>query len=90
MLAVFDPTNPLTWIQGGAIGAAVGGTVACFVKGWLVSGRHYQSAVTRAEVAEAENKRIHERLEGEVFTALKEAAIAVASTNQIMRDALRK
>ena len=112
MLAVFDPTNPLTWVGGGSIALAVMSTVMLFVKRWIVVGSIYEAKCreladyrtaakqeidtvratyqTAIEAARAENARIHERLEGEVFTALKEAAIAVASQNQIMRDALRK
>jgi hypothetical protein len=90
MLASVDINDPLTWIQGGAVGATAVSIVGCFLKGWIVVGSHYTAAVARAEAAEAENRRIHDRLEGEVFDTLKAATVAMAQQNEIVKDALRR
>lgn len=90
LLGVFDPSNPFTWVQGGAIAAAVMAVVVMFVKGWIVPGHVHRAVVDANEALAAENRAIHARLEGEVFDALKAAAIAVSTQNEIVRDMLRR
>lgn len=92
----FNPADPSTWAQAGAIAVVALIILTLFLKGMIVPGpthknleERYERLETRNLTLETQNNQIHDRLEGEVFDTLKAAVVALSNSNELVRGTLR-